>query len=407
VQAASFDAAGNIAAPGILSFTSGSGGLTEGEGGDIEGASGVALTLAGGFTQNALSTLASQAGNVTVAAANFTQGGNITAADAINFTGAGSFLQTAGARMDAGTSLAIAAGNFSQAGIIDAVDAVNFTGPGSFLQATGARIDAGTAVAISLQTGDFTQETGAMIGADTTTDAGLLTINTGGSVSLSGTLAAGTIGIGVGGKAAPRRVTWNNNTIETGSSLPATRKVAAPITFGTGRGVFVEAGGFTQTGETKVTPLGDPRATIQITLAGNAGTVAFTPGFSTTSGLIAPEAALILDLKQNGSATGNIDVASLNVFYTGFLPPPTGFAHLTGLIAGLPGFAAASEGFTHLIPGSRYEINNCPIQSVNCILLSPILVPLNNPVADVQAFVLRPDDDDDDLILPNVGEQDY
>ncbi|HTZ69124.1 MAG TPA: filamentous hemagglutinin N-terminal domain-containing protein [Acetobacteraceae bacterium] len=407
VQAASFDVAGNIAAPGILSFTSGSGGLTEGEGGDIEGASGVALTLAGGFTQNALSTLASQAGNVTVAAANFTQGGNITAADAINFTGAGSFLQTAGARMDAGTSLAIAAGNFSQAGIIDAVDAVNFTGPGSFLQATGARIDAGTAVAISLQTGDFTQETGAMIGADTTTDAGLLTINTGGSVSLSGTLAAGTIGIGVGGKAAPRRVTWNNNTIETGSSLPATRKVAAPITFGTGRGVFVEAGGFTQTGETKVTPLGDPRATIQITLAGNAGTVAFTPGFSTTSGLIAPEAALILDLKQNGSATGNIDVASLNVFYTGFLPPPTGFAHLTGLIAGLPGFAAAAEGFTHLIPGSRYEINNCPIQSVNCILLSPILVPLNNPVADVQAFVLRPDDDDDDLILPNVGEQDY
>jgi hypothetical protein len=63
-------------------------------------------------------------------------------------------------------------------------------------------------------------------------------------------------------------------------------------------------------------------------------------------------------------------------------------------------------GFSHHLPNVDYQINSCPIQSINCILLSPLLVPIVDPVNDYAEGTQRKRHQDDDA-LPNVGEEDY
>jgi len=405
-------------------------------GSSLSGAAGVFVTTAQGVTQQAGSAVSSANGPIELVATggDIDFAGTLQAARVALIASDGSI--DGGGTVLTGTLAASAAGSLSIDGQANQVAAIapetlangqtlaGLTAAGVLtlddsisLALTGdASVFGGTSVAITAA--DLNQGAGTEIASYTLGDNGkptdsgsvaLDTDSTQGTISLGGTLASGEILIGA--TTAARHVTWDNNIIITGTSLPpgpAGRDVKAPIGFGTQRGVFVRTYGFTQTGLTDVDTLGAPEATVEIELAGGGGLVAFDPGRGTGSGLFAPKAVLLLDLKANGSATGNIDVAGLNVFYTGLLPPTSGSADLTGLVDGQSGFAAAGAGFTHSVPGSNYRINDCPIESISCVLLSPIVVPVTNPVEDVQQSVLRrQDDDDDDLILPNVAEQDY
>ncbi len=308
-------------------------------------------------------------------------------------------------------------GGLSQnGGLIDASGAVRLTTTGGTLSQAGGGTISGAAGVVLVAGAGLEQAAGSVIESlaptagpgGRATQNGSITVATGGNISLAGTLAAGQIVLGSGGPA--RHVTWNGNTIDTGTSLPpgpASRDIAAPLAVAGQRGVFVSARGFSQTGVTTVQTLANaPWATVQISLAGGDGLVQFDPGSSSGSGLIAPRAELLLVLGQGGAANGNIDVAGLNVF-TGAGGAPGAHVRLTGVVAGAGGTAAAGEAFTHPVAAAGYQINACPIQSINCVLLSPVIVPVGNPVLDLPAPVVHERVDDDDLTLPNVAEQDF
>ena len=84
-----------------------------------------------------------------------------------------------------------------------------------------------------------------------------------------------------------------------------------------------------------------------------------------------------------------------------------GSATFNGTVGGIGGSSAAHGSQITPQPNSRYTINNCALQSVNCVLLSPLIVPANNPSGDFEVGTGRRRRDDDDVILPNVAEQDY
>ena len=107
--------------------------------------------------------------------------------------------------------------------------------------------------------------------------------------------------------------------------------------------------------------------------------------------LNAPGADLLLHVGA-GAASGNINVRSLSAFYqAGF----TGPIDLTGSVDGQTGSNAASLGrigqeptapqpfaaTTDAIPlpGSTYQLNNCPIATANCGFPNPTPTPTPTP----------------------------
>jgi hypothetical protein len=86
----------------------------------------------------------------------------------------------------------------------------------------------------------------------------------------------------------------------------------------------------------------------------------------------------------------------------------SGRATLTGTVNGLVGQAAAAAGFIGPFGNPTFQLNNCPIHSVNCVLLPIEGVPQANPLQDIVfGSLFHPDDDDDDLVLPIVSDKDY
>ncbi len=388
----------SVTAAGIVTIT----GATLGQSGNavIAGAGGVTLTLTGGASQGAGGTIASTGGGVSLAAATLAAAGTIESAG----------------------MLAVATN-------------------GDMIFATGADLSGTSGVRLAASAGNIVQQAGATISSDpmaggAPSGAGLVSIDTPGTLSLAGTLIAGTIELGAA--TAPAQLIWDNNVILTGSSLSAGADLTTPIAFGTQNGLFVQAGTLTQTGQTTIGALGGAAATVEISLAGTAGLVQFNAATGTASGLFAPQAQLLLELQSSGHATGNIDVAGLNVFYAGTAQPGQGGAALTGLVGGKGGPAAAGAGFSHPASDPAYLINGCEIGAPTCGEATPppgspqiaLAVPVDDPVQDgqiqngvapavvdpsefvVQQIVLRrrdtsADNEDDDLILPNVADQDY
>ena len=58
------------------------------------------------------------------------------------------------------------------------------------------------------------------------------------------------------------------------------------------------------------------------------------------------------------------------------------------------------------MPSNNYQINGCPISSVNCIKFTGLTVPVTNPLQDV-AFGDMLSLSDIDIMLPDVAERDY
>ncbi len=238
--------------------------------------------------------------------------------------------------------------------------------------------------------GDITQGIGETMSAGTT--ASLLAP---GTITLAGTLSAPRIVIG---EADTRNVVWQGTTIRTDSNLrgaPDSINIPNPLTVGSG--VFIETGTFQQTGTSHVDPLAGALATMQLTIEGK--------GAARFANLVGPSTELLLVLRGGGSTTGQVDVGGLNVYYSPGNTPSQA-VNLFGSVGGRFGDAASASGFSHVFSNINYQINGCPIQSVDCILLSPILVPVQDPVNDYAEGTQRKRHQDDDA-LPNVGEEDY
>jgi filamentous hemagglutinin len=245
--------------------------------------------------------------------------------------------------------------------------------------------------ALNLTAGaDISQGAASAIDAATTAD-----LLAPGTITLAGLLAAPGILIG---ERATRDVVWNGNTLRADTSLHGPTKainVLAPLA--PGAGVFVQSAAFQQIGNAFVDPLTGTSATLQITIEGK-GTAHFDQ-------LTAPQAQLLLVLDNAGFANGLIDVAGLNAYYTQG-ETPVQAANLFGVVGGHHGTAAAGVGFSHLNSNINYQINGCPIQSIDCVLISPVVVPVVDPVTDYAEGTQRRRHQDDDA-LPNVGEEDY
>jgi filamentous hemagglutinin family protein len=407
INAATIDIPGSIDAPASLAMTttgslSETGSITTGL---LDLSAGGSASLTG---SNSIGTL----GNVTAAGFTFYDNSSVTIAGAV-VTGPTLDLNVAGNLVAPGsisTSLLTGAvGGFADfAGANQILGFGDFSTGGSFtLQDVSGVTFSGALNALSGNIGitaaDITAQASASIvtgvkGATAT--LGTITLAAPGTITLGGLIDAPTIVIG-DKTDTPMVVTFASNTIITGTAVqPGSHQPPFPPANGSKPGIYVLTDKFAQTGTTFVNPNGRA-STIEISLAKTNGTITFDPSYS--AGLVAPSSELFLDLNF-GIATGHIDVAGLNLEY--LQPGSNNLTDLYGTIDNETGPAAAGAAYI-VQPNSNYRFNACPIQSINCILISPVLVPITNPVEDVEVTTPRRRRDDDDLIIPNVGEQDF
>jgi hypothetical protein len=150
--------------------------------------------------------------------------------------------------------------------------------------------------------------------------------------------------------------------------------------------------------------------TVTVNVQTNANGQPNTNGTISFGTLNAQGELLVLNLPSNGHATssGDLTVAGLIVNLPGDAAA-NGGTSLFGTVKLVSGQGAA--GVSHITPGPNefYQINNCPIQSINCIVLPvqplPTLLPVNTLFFEVP---LLPTDDPDLIdIMPNVWKRDY
>jgi hypothetical protein len=162
-------------------------------------------------------------------------------------------------------------------------------------------------------------------------------------------------------------------------------------------GAWIASPVVTTLGTASVSGAGGGRADLVISL-GTTGTVTFGGSFN------APTAQLYL-LLGSGFAQGQINVRSLQVEYSQ-TEPTLKTVDLLGSVSGESGSSAASASYIQPKRLNNYQLNNCPIQSVNCIRIVTLSPPVTNPLRDLQvAPVAQPDDFS--ITLPDVGEKDY
>lgn len=238
-------------------------------------------------------------------------------------------------------------------------------------------------------------------------------VQTDGAARLGGRVVAGnslSVGAGTtatlaGGEAAPLltvvapAIRLEGGTITTaGAAQPTgTRQSALPTAATAATGAFFQAGSsFTQTGATTfAAPPGSSGSTVRVTLASGGGTATF-------GSLSAPASTLILDLGSGAVTGGRISVGSLYLIYAA---GGAGSADLQAQVGGQEGNAAAASSTVFPFASRSYRINSCAVASVNCIVLTPQTVPVGNPLKELSLSFFREQDDDDQLIVPNVSDQ--
>ena len=165
----------------------------------------------------------------------------------------------------------------------------------------------------------------------------------------------------------------------------------------TNDGAYFTAANFVQTG---ISTIGNLNGAFNILRIEATGDITF----AAIGGLQAPATWLILGVQGGGTATGNFASGALDVVFGN----ASGRATLTGTVNGLVGQAAAAAGFIGPFGNPTFQLNNCPIHSVNCVLLPIEGAPRANPLQDIVfGSLFHPDDDDDDLLLPIVSDKDY
>jgi hypothetical protein len=144
-----------------------------------------------------------------------------------------------------------------------------------------------------------------------------------------------------------------------------------------------------------VTPLGTPNATLALRLPPGGGGI-------TVNGLLeAPATDVTFDLGNGGRASGLINVRNLMVLGT------NGTTELEGTVRGFDGSVAASVAVIGPRVEPKYQINGCPIGSVNCILLIVQIPVVTDPLKELGVSTSRDNPDDPDIYVPNVAERDF
>jgi hypothetical protein len=157
-------------------------------------------------------------------------------------------------------------------------------------------------------------------------------------------------------------------------------------------GVYLQAANFIVAQNPAVSAGGPVNWTFALTGSGNVGLGSF----------LQPNAKLFLSL-ASGTATGTINVAGLQVQYT---TPASKTVNLSGVVGGATGQLTAAISQMSSKPNNNYQVNGCPISSVNCVQFTGLTIPVTNPVQDVQMGWMQYLADAD-MILPDVAERDY
>ena len=251
---------------------------------------------------------------------------------------------------------------------------------------------------------------GDLVAGGSVGSGGALALQAGGAVTLSGRMTAGTsVVVGAGTSAtlagsvsapllsvAAPAVRLNGGTILAGGGPQptGTRQADLPVAGSAGTGAFFRAGSFVQSGTTTFAGLpGSSGTTVRVTVSG-AGSI-------TLGTFNARSSTLILDLGNGTASGGPFQVASLYLTYLS----GGGTADLQGQVGGLSGNAAASAATVFPFPSRNYRINSCAVASVNCIVLTPQTVPVGNPLKELSLSFFREQDDESQIIVPNVTDQ--
>ncbi len=297
-------------------------------------------------------------------------------------------------------------------GNVSAVDAMTLVSAGSITQTgelsarrlTGSA--SGTASFGNVVLGSLDDFSVALSGTTST-----LSVTTPGNIMLSGTIAAKFVTIASSGT-----ITIADGTdIRTGGDPTYRRQPStsqAPKGPASGAGAFLAATeGLVVDGLLTVTPFGQAANPV-LDLTSRNMVLGGAPG-----GIFGPQTNLFLNLGSNGLAVGNINVDFLAIFYT---RSPQQKTLLTGQLRSTAGAVVtgnAAAGTARLgfgtgpdfifRPDAKFELNGCPIASVNCVILSgfsqvPIL-----PLFDISIEIARDRKDDLDILLPDVSDTEF
>ena len=263
------------------------------------------LAVTGTLSAASSATLTVASGSITASGVLMTPSLSLAAPGGASLTGANQVGTLTLADVAGGLTLTDETALTLATNIAAGAGAVNISAPS--LTVDGS-VSAGGDITLAATSGSFTQGPGTI---GTSSGSGTINLTAATLFSLAGTLAANTITIGAAGGASNLTVDWVGNVLESSLPSPSTQ-AAALATTGGGDSVSVTAANFHQSGQTLV----ESNAAIDITLTGS-GTARF--GSATGAGLVAPGATLALNL-GSGSAAGNIDVAALSILYTSPAP---------------------------------------------------------------------------------------
>ena len=277
-------------------------------------------------------------------------------------------------------------GNTSIPGTVNGNGDVSVIGAGDV--AMPGAVTAGGKLSVSAG-GKLTLANTSAISAGTT-----LSFAASGPVTLAGQISAplGTVDV----PGAALNILANTTIVTSGDKRPgqgALTETQLPTAAVTRRGFFIRSSQFVQSGLLTVT--GTP-STLRIESTG-------AIEFGNVGGLAAPNTWLIMTLGQNAKATGLINVADLDVVASA----QGASVALNGSVSNLIGNAAA--GAAHIVPSTNaaFQVNGCPIASVNCVLLTTQGIPAVSPLRDLTFGSAAPPGDDDDLLLPLSSDEVY
>ncbi len=218
-------------------------------------------------------------------------------------------------------------------------------------------------------------------------------ITAGGTTEIAGLLSANNVVINAGGVMDLGAGSAFSG-LGAGSSSPLNTDV---FPLPGSAGVYLQASNFTVTANPAITTGSTINWTFALAGNGNVGL-----GNVGLGNFQQPSVKLFMDL-ASGTAAGQVNVAGLQVRYT---TPTTTTIDLIGSIGGVSGTTAASNAHISPLPKNNYQINGCPISSVNCIKFTGLTVPVVNRLQEVQFGRLQTVSDID-VALPDVAERDY
>jgi hypothetical protein len=295
------------------------------------------------------------------------QAGTVTAGGSADLTAGGNMSQTGIVHAYGGDANLTAGGSLSQSNTVTAAIDADLTAIGGNLSQTG-NITAGTSAVIAALAGSVTE-------AGTVTAPNIQVSAPNGIISFSGSFAG----------VVPDASLMPHNQLKKGG-FPANHAI----------GAWLSAGNIYVAPSAVVAGPGGGLTQLVVVLTNPGGTVNFA-NFDN------PNTQLYLNL-GTGFAEGQIMVDTLQVLYAP--PGTTATIDLTGTVNGQSGKTAASASFIQPLRKENYQVNGCPISSVNCVQITTITLPVINPLKDLE--VETPQQADDILIiLPDVGDRDY